>query len=266
MYFYGKTMSTLEEITSPIISIFKENIESVYNLMDFDDVVLDYAIRSLETLCTKLESVHAIKNPRLSAEQTLKHIKDIRKNKSLQKNYEEIYNQCVVLLVSYFGSAIQDIFEECITYSLSIGSNQNLLDEEFKVTVKEIRELKFDLSGYIGTLLVENKKISFQDMKSIRRAFQKYFEIDTEKNRTVNNIILGQACRHVIVHSGSVINRKLINQVSDCTPRTLKVDLTENNRVQFQPNEVELLGKSMYNFIESVDSKLKKAINPTIPY
>jgi hypothetical protein len=43
-----------------------------------------------------------------------------------------------------------------------------------------------------------------------------------ERDKDVNNIILGQACRHVIAHRGAVVDERLVRQVKGAQPRTIK--------------------------------------------
>lgn len=98
----------MNSIGKQIIDNFKKNIASVESLANFDRVVLDFAISSIDSLQERLKEKFA--NERLLATATLKQLKNIRENDSMRPQYKEIFNQCVVLLVSYFGSAVSDIF------------------------------------------------------------------------------------------------------------------------------------------------------------
>jgi hypothetical protein len=235
---------------------FRASVQAVDKLMDFDDLVLEYAIKSVDELCNRLKKAR-IENVKLTGEITLKQLKDIREHKSMRTNYQEIFNQGVVLLVSYFGSALQDLFEESVAHSLSRGGQQSLLKEELKIAIADLKHIEFDLTHHIGEFLISSKNISFQDMQSIRRAFHDYLDIDPERDKIANNIILGQACRHVIVHSGAMVDTKLKNQVGTALPRTLKLDLSEDTKVQFQPDEVKTLGQDMLKFVGRIVQKLK---------
>jgi hypothetical protein len=76
-------------------------------------------------------------NPRLNAERTLKVL---RENDSLRPRYETIFNQAAVLLVSYFGSAVGDVFRFGIARELQAAKNVRLLREELRVLLEEILE------------------------------------------------------------------------------------------------------------------------------
>jgi hypothetical protein len=248
---------TFEKIVDGIAGAFRANVEAVHRLMDFDNVVLEFAVNSVDALCNRLKEHHGIANPRLTAEKTLKHLQDIRSHGSMRPQYEEIFNQGVVLLVSYFGSALQDLFEESVEFSLSGGGQENLLKEELKMSVADIKNREFDLTHHVGEFLISSKNISFQDMQSIRRAFADYLNADPGRDEITNNIILGQGCRHVIVHNGAIVNRKLLHQIERAKPRTLKPSLVEDSRVQFSTDEVKALGNDMVKFVDRVIEKLK---------
>ena len=236
-----------------IIENFENNIGLVDNLANFDRIVLDFAISSIDALQNRLKD--KFENERFLASSTLKQLRNIRKNDSMRPQYEEIFNQCVVLLVSYFGSAVSDIFKEYVTVNLS-DRPEKVLREELKFTIGELCDFDFDLSDQIGEIIALKKDISFQDMKSIRRNFHAFLGISIEKDKKVNNIILGQACRHVIVHSGAIADAKLIKQVSEAIPRDLKKQIVENSRIQFTTDEIKLLSDSMLDYLKNLVNKL----------
>jgi len=237
-----------------IIDNFKKNVSLVEKLANFDRIVLDFAIKSLDKLQDRLKE--KFENERLLATKTLSHLRSIRENDSMRPQYEEIFNQCVVLLVSYFGSAISDIFRHYVTLSISNRPQNQVLREELKFTIEELHDLGFNLSDQIGEIIARKKDISFQDMKSINRAFKDYLGIEMEKDKDVNNIILGQACRHVIVHSGAIADAKLIKQLLSASPRDLKEKIMVNSRIQFTTDELEILHTSMIDFLKELVEKL----------
>ena len=99
---------------------FSNNVAYVYDLMNFDELVLDYAIKSIEDLTGKLKKM-GIDNPRLTAESTLSSLKNIHSNNSLKPKYQTIFNQCIVLLVAYFSSTVSDIFKVALKEKLCKG-------------------------------------------------------------------------------------------------------------------------------------------------
>ena len=53
-----------------------------------------------------------------------------------------------------------------------------------------------------------------------------------------NNIILGQASRHVIVRTGALVTDRMLKQISRAKPRTLKEDLVPGVPLIFSKKEV----------------------------
>jgi hypothetical protein len=237
-----------------IIEQFKIDVTSVYELVDFDRVVLDIAIESVSTI-TKYNDDSAIQ--KRASKNIVTSLRNIRDHDSLRIKYQTVFNQCVVLLVSYFGSTINNLFNYYLTEFLKQGLAPSACKkEEIKVSFATLETLNYDVLGNIGELVISSKNISFQDMQSIARAFREWLGYEPQQDRDVNNIILGQACRHVIVHSGGVINRRLTNQIRNANPRDLKNNLTEGNSLQFSPDEIKILGESMIRYATSLSSEL----------
>jgi len=71
-----------------------------------------------------------------------------------------------------------------------------------------------------------------------------------------NNVICGQAARHVIVHAGAVVDARMVRQVSGAKPRTLKPNIAEKQPLKFSPQEVRELGASMKVYVDAVCEEL----------
>jgi len=220
--------------------------------MGFDREVLGIAIANVRDLRDKLVRHHTLDNPQLTAERTLEILEGIREHDSLRPRYQTIFNQALVLVVSYFASSVHDLLRRGIHHALEATPESPVLREEFRLTLRDLKDVDFAVREVAPDFLIESKDISFQDMQSIARAFGSYFEIEIERSESVNDIILGQACRHVIVHAGGVVNDQTIRQVSSATPRRVKSKLVSGTIVQFVPDEVELIAESMTTYLESV--------------
>ncbi len=191
----------------------KANVEDVYRLAEFDQVILDLAITQLKLLEQKLAKDHFIDNPSLTATNTRKSLENARTNDALRPRFEVINNQCVVLLVSLFASAIGELYREAILSLAKSGRSKKLNDESLDFSVTDVMADDFNPREQIGTLMQEKKDVSFQDMKSIGRAFSEFFGTEIPKDETVNNLILAQAGRHIIVHDGARINERFLRQI-----------------------------------------------------
>src|SRR4051794_7481005 len=99
-------------------TVFKNNVSFVYELLDFDRFVLDFYVAGLDDLASELDG----KGSRMVANtirNRMASLRNIRTNDSVKPRYEAIYNQCVVLLVSHFGSALHAIFRNAVKRALT---------------------------------------------------------------------------------------------------------------------------------------------------
>lgn len=235
-----------------IVDTFSGQVDDVTKLMNFDRDFMDIAIQSVTSLRDRLRNHHELDNPGLTADKTLEQLKGFRTHDSLRSRYETIFNQALVLLVSYFGSSMQDLFKMGVSAALVGSAQPRLLQEELRLTLQDICDLNFDLKEATPELLIRARDISFQDMQSIHRAFKNHLGIEIEKDRDVNNIILGQGCRHVIVHVGSLVSERLVKQVSNAVPRDVKPRIVPGEHVQFSEAEVNIIAISMKNYLRTV--------------
>lgn len=114
-----------------------------------------------------------------------------------------------------------------------------------------------DISAFLADLLASTEGLSFQDMQSIGRAFGQYFKTELPRDDIVNDIIIAQACRHAIVHSGGVVDRKMLRQVRDAQPRTLKLRLALGERLSFTPNEIARASQAMRQHLARLAASIR---------
>jgi hypothetical protein len=241
-----------------IVQNFHMHIASIEKLMNFDHEVLDLAITSLRDVRDKLAQHPEHGNLKQSADRKLKLLENIRHNDSLRHRYETIFNQALVLLVSYFSSSMHDLFCQGVREVLARESESALLREQFRLTFRELRDAEFDLSERAPDLLVQSKDISFQNMQSIGRAFKDYLDITLDRNDTVNDIILGLSCRHAIVHTGGLADDRFMRQVASAIPRRVKATFAPAERIQFTDTEVLNIANSMVKYVTSGVAKVTK--------
>lgn len=235
---------------SGVASIFDRNCADVERLVNFDREVLDVVIGSLEDLHARLRSIHA--SDQMNAGRVLTIIKGIRDNESLKSKYQVIYGQAIVLLVSHFASALAEIFRAAIASSLDDERSETLLKEEITLTFREMRDQGWNLRPAAADLLIDKKDYKFQDMQSTVRAFDSYLCIKLQRDQVMNNIIFGQAARHVIVHAGGVVTDRMLKQVAKAYPRTLRPEIKVGESLAFTATEVHELANEMRAFIARV--------------
>jgi hypothetical protein len=237
--------------TKDIVKTFSENVKSVKKLVNFDNQVITLAIDGVEELHKSLVE-DGYKADSKNGANTLTMLKSVKEHNSLKASYQIIQNQAVVLLVSYFGSAVSDLFRVSSTIAVDIHKDKRVLDVDLKLQVRDVMDLNSSMGEGIGELLISKNSISFQDMKSIRREFEDYFNIIIEKDKNVKNIILGQACRHLIVHEGGRVNKKAVNQVREANPRDLKQALKQGEIIEFTEEEIQILSDSMVSYVKGL--------------
>lgn len=172
-----------------------------------------------------------------------------------KERYSQIFNQAVVLLVSYFGSALGDIFRMAAARALT-NADERVVDVEIKVRIGEMISLAESPEQQIGDLIILKDDISFQDMQSTHRAFRKYFDAHLETDNVVRNIIAAQACRNAIVHDGAKVNQRTVNQIRNANPRTLKPILSIGEEIRFSIDEIDVLSGDMMSYVARLAKKL----------
>ncbi len=100
-------------------------------------------------------------------------------------------------------------------------------------------------------------------MKSIARAFKDNLGVHIEKTATVNDIVLAQACRHVIVHAGAVADDALVRQLSGANPRTLKPKILAGELIQFSPEEVGIAARAMVEYLKGLEASIEQTATST---
>lgn len=232
-----------------VIDGFKANSDAVYELLEFDGLVLDHVVGGLDGLADALEA-QGKRQASTTVRNRVAALRNTRKNESLRPRYATIFNQCVVLLVSYFGSAVHSLFTLGVAKGLHEGHNIPAAGQDVKFLWRELSLKEVPLEEAFADLLVAQKDISFQDMQSISRAFDAHLGIPLEQDAVTNDIILGQACRHVIVHAGGVVDTKMARQVARACPRLLKPTIQVGQVIQFEIEEVRQLGARMGEYLD----------------
>jgi hypothetical protein len=249
----------LRERVQQVLDAFDSNLSSVQALMRFDRDVLQYAIQQLSVVEGKLEDLHEFSGARRAARTGAQLLVNIQTNDSLRPQYAQMLNQCNVLLVSYFSGAVGDVFRVAVSDAVRTGRRPAVLKEDIRIGLRDIRDIGPELIERSGELLAAHRDISFQDMQSIGKAFREYFNYDVVRDETVNDIIVSQACRHVLVHSGGVVDRKMVGQVRSAQPRTLKPDLVEGERVQFSESEIDSVANQMRRYLSQLSRGVGEA-------
>jgi phage terminase small subunit len=234
----------------------EKQLESVKDLSNFDRKITDFCTQHLETLNNKYRNApFNTTNQTYLCENTIKAIKNIRENDSLRSHYNTMHNQCIVLAVSFFTSAISDIFRYSVQKSSELGTLP-ASNEELKISIKELQDVSFNLTNYVAEIILKKKDISFQDMQSTVRAFDNYLHIKIPKDSCCNDVILAQASRHSIVHNHSIADEKFLNQIKAATPRSIRQSFIPNEPFKYTASEIEFITFAMLIFVQNLRTQL----------
>jgi hypothetical protein len=226
----GTTLRVIEER-------FENQLRSVEELVSFDRTILDLCVSHLEGLNEKLKKgPFGITNPTYLAENTLKAIRNVRENDSLRVHYLSMFNSCLVLQVSYFTSAIADVFKYSCASLNSRGDREDLNED----------------------ILKQKNDINFQNMHSIIRTFKKYLNVEINKDNLCNTIILALSSRHAIVHSMGRVDDKFLTQIDNAVPRDIKHEFSFNDKIQFSQSELEFVRLAMLQFLCNLKDQIRQ--------
>jgi hypothetical protein len=238
----------------------EKQLESVKDLSNFDRKITDFCTNNLEQLNSKFRNPpFGITNPSYLCENSIKAIKNIRENDSLRIHYNTMHNQCIVLAVSFFTSAISDIFR----YSVQKSSEAGTLpasNEDLKISIKELQDLSFNLTNHVADIILKKKDISFQDMQSTVKAFDNYLHIKIPKDDCCNDVILAQASRHSIVHNHSVADEKFLTQIKAAFPRSIRQSFIPNEPFKYTASEIEFITFAMLLFVQNLRTQLVNSL------
>ena len=239
------------------IQHFRSNLASVRQLMRFDDLVLEIIAAPARALRERLAR-HEIDNPRLQPDRIIQTLDSIRQNASLRPYYEAMHNQCLVLTVSYFGAATRALFVDAVAEGIRRGS-LSLMKEHVQIAVQDLVEAEIDRVQLAAEFMADGPDSSWQDMKSIGRAYSKVFGAAPERGETVNDIIAAQAFRHAIVHSGGIVDRRLVGQVKNASPRSLFRSVSLDAPIRVVPDDVTLAGDQMLRYLQELNGLVEGA-------
>jgi len=244
---------------SDILSSFARNRQQVRDLVNFDTTLTDLVVESLRGLNRRwrdhLAEAHQMSGPTLeqhplSGGRQLQMFSNIRDHESLKPGFRAIHNLALVALVTFFSSACKGLFRALAEVSFRSG-NQSFRTVPLKLTVGDLMN-ESDIGVVVCNALESSENLTFQDMKSINRAFAVVLGREIRRESHVNDIILAQASRHALVHADGNVDGKMLNQLRDASPRTLKPQLDLGVPLSFSPEEIEQAGEAMATYLASV--------------
>ena len=246
----------MKDALNQINKNFSIQLSKVLKIIDFDREYLEMVVSQLED--QKKDLVKANVNPHLYPSSQIMLLNSLINSGPSQTKYQPIYNQCIVLLVSHFSSVVSSLFNETLTYYLKNTESlpEHIGNHEYKFRLGELSDLQYNLSTEIGRMIARRSNISFQDMKSISRAFNEFFNIEISYDKVVKNIIAAQAIRHAIVHNGERVDDKCLGQLKSAKERDVFLELSIDDDIAVEGQEINKVKESMLLYVDNLSKNI----------
>jgi len=221
----------------------KKELDYIEKLISTPNIIRDHAINSLKNFKdSDLKNTEQIKLK--NAIQSIENIS----NKSINKSYGIIYNQICILAVSALSAVLEKYF-----INMTKQFEKIRLPNDLKISLYEIKEYEFDMKKNLGNIILKkDNSINFQDLKSVLRAYEKYFNKNIKLDDELkNNIIFYQQCRHVLVHKNGIVDEDFIQRIKNCNIKKYK----KKNKIQLNKNDWEKIKKYFCSFMNKLDSE-----------
>lgn len=254
----------MSEGSSAIVASFEANLESVARLSNFDKIVIDFATASIRGRDAKFREALKSKGTgypeRYSGERLIVQLEQLRDNERLRPDYSLMFKQCIVLQVSYFASALHDLFRYFFQRRIETGEANPILQEVIKISFGQLQEVGWDVRGNAADIFLGSRDISFQDMKSVKRSFKKWLGFGRDRDIVTDRIIVAQAARHCIVHAGGVANERTAGQIRGCTCDDVLPDLEVGELVEATPDDIARVGDAMQTYFNELRTGLLECV------
>lgn len=198
----------MSELTTDYEKKYKTVLEDINKLATTPNLIRQVAINTLQS-AMKQQLNYTAKTIINNGIHSLENIQD----KSIESNFKVIHSQMCILAVSLLESLLKEYFANACSKISNINLENKKLTE-IKVTALDliVHDLKYTRD--FGQLILDKEKGSFQDLKSIKRAFSDYFSKGLElKEESEKKIAFYLECRHVLVHRGGKVDKKFLDSV-----------------------------------------------------
>lgn len=254
----------MKDRSQSIVEAFEANLESVTRLSNFDGTVIEYVSTSIlerdRKLIEALESRGTRYPERLRGARIVDQLRRLRENEALRAEYSLIFNQCIVLLVSYFASSLHDLFRHFFQVKVESENAGKILKEALKVNFGQLRELDWDVRSNAADLFLTSQEISFQDMQSVYRSFSQWLGFGRTRDVVTDRIIVAQAARHCIVHAGGVANERTMSQIRGCACVDVLSGMAKGSAVSAGPSDISTVRDAMRIYIKELRTGLLERI------
>ena len=231
-----------------LLADVEERIDRIKTIGDVNKDLLDIAV-NLKSIRKDLEATGRNIQILDKVSRQIKMYDSVASLTEVNRKLPILYEQMVVLIIGALEVYIADVFRTI--------SNKN---PEYLVWKIEKEKVSFDPAllsegftlGDVITGHLKTQGFSFQDLKSILDAFEKYFDVRIElENEVKHTLILGAACRNVIVHNRSKVDSAFRKQIR-LTPYFDQEEFQKDEKLKIDEEFVEDLGKRVQKFCRNI--------------
>jgi len=242
----------MEDYLTEILADIDDRIKDIKAIGDINEDLVKIAISGLNMIKTNLGSTQGNLGIKAMVDRQLNTYQQVSRIPALASKFPIIREQMVVLMVGALEVFVSDIYK-------SIANNN---PEYFCWAEKE--KIAFDpllLSGgfTMGDAIIghmKNSGVSFQDLQSMVDSFEKYCRIRIELDPcTRDNLILGAAARHIIVHNRSIIDLAFLKQIRN-TQFALSGIYVKDHKIEIDDSFITQISESINSFCSDVVTHL----------
>lgn len=202
----------LEEAVLSAREALEKRLADISRITEINEIIMMVVEKNLAAIKKDLEAIGRGGGTMKIIDHSLTLLSNTTTNPKVIELKKVIREQILVLLTGSLESYLSDIVR-------IIG---NIQPDFFRFKV-ENENISFNQamlrnSFTLGDAIlehIENKKYSFQDLKSTIDVFENYLDISLDVVDVKDELILMAATRHLIVHNNSIIDRKFLKQIRD---------------------------------------------------
>lgn len=237
------------DFLTDLLADVEERIDRIKTIGDVNNDLVKIAVNNLESIRKDLLATGRNIQITKKVERQIKMYKSVSHVTGVAEKLPIIYEQMVVLMIGALEVYLADIFRQ-------VGDRM----PEYLVWKAEKEKISFEPTllseGFtLGDAILshlKNQGISFQDLQSTLRAFEKYFDVKVvldEKN--TDKLILAAACRNVIVHNRSEIDNAFRKQIRS-TRYAEDIRFQKGKKLNIDEKYIEELGETLKGFCRDI--------------
>ena len=223
---------------------FHNNLKNIAQIDGINIELIKIFGSNLKIIKTDIEQTGQFGTLLKKVDRQIDMLKQVERLPEIASNFETLREQSFVLMIGAFEVFITDIFK-------AIANN----DPDYFVWPDKDKKISIDIESFsanftLGDAIIthlSNKQYSFQDLGSTIRAVSDYLGVTIETDETTKAaIVFGTACRHLIVHRGSIVDRQFLNQTRDIP----NLEYSDGDILRLQDADVIKLRTAIENFSE----------------